>query len=114
MSNFMVSKKSGPLPPPPLVTIIGLYLPSFSLSWINENMLGAVYFSSLSFLRTAMRVALPPLFLLISSKVINVVYSAALVCIPIDYVKQFGFVFFIRVLPLLNWVHECCAAFLPT
>lgn len=43
MSNFMVSKKLGP-PLPPLVTIIGRYLPSFSLSWINENMLGAVFF----------------------------------------------------------------------
>lgn len=32
---------------------------------------------------------LAPLFLLIGSKVINVVYSAALVCIPVDYVKQF-------------------------
>lgn len=37
----------------------------------------------LSFLKTVMRVALPPLFLLISSKVINVVYSAELVCIPL-------------------------------
>lgn len=39
--------------------------------------------SFLSFLKTAMRVVLPPLFLLISSKVINVVYSAELVCIPL-------------------------------
>lgn len=56
--------------------------------------LGFCFCFFLSFLRTAVRVALPPLFLLISSKVINVVYSAALVCIPIDYVKQFGVVFF--------------------
>lgn len=59
-------------------------------------MLGAVFLFfffpllSLSFLRSVMRVALPPHVLLIGSKVINVVYSAALVCIPLDYVKQFG------------------------
>lgn len=41
------------------------------------------FFSFLSFLKTVMRVALPPLFLLISSKVINVLYSAELVWIPL-------------------------------
>lgn len=52
-----------------------------------------------------MRVALPPLFLLIGSKVINVVYSAALVCIPIDYVTQLGQGGFVLILPHLNWVN---------
>lgn len=42
-----------------------------------------VFSPSPRFLKTVMRVALPPLFLLISSKVINVVYSAELVCIPL-------------------------------
>ena len=66
------------------------------------------FFPSLSFLRSVMRVALPPLFLLIGSKVINVVYSAALVCIPLDYVKRFGWIF-ICILPsgLGLWMFIC-------
>lgn len=46
---------------------------------------GLLFFFSLflRFLKTSMRVALPPLFLLISSKVINVVYSAELCAFPL-------------------------------
>lgn len=74
------------------------------------------FFPFLRFLKTVMRVALPPLFLLISSKVINVVYSAEWCAFPLfDCGKQFCHAaclcIFIFCFPTwVGYINECFSA----
>ena len=68
------------------------------------------------FFKTAMRVALVPLFLLISSEVINVVYSAEPACIPPCFsVNNFCVMFCVCILNTLSLrVHELVCPPLPS